>query len=187
LGCRVGWPLGGSHRILNALEPYDPVCVEDPIRADNPNALAALAESTRLPIAVGETLAGRTAFMALFASKAIDLAIVDISWVGGLTEAKVIAALADTYRLPFAAHDCTGPVVLTASTHLSMHVQNAYLQESVRAYYTGWYQDLLTELPTIKDGHIAPQPGPGLGTALQPDLRSRKGVHRRVSSLDRAH
>jgi galactonate dehydratase len=119
--------------------------------------------------------------------RAIDLAIVDISWVGGLTEAKVIAALADTYRLPFAAHDCTGPVVLTASTHLSMHVQNAYLQESVRAYYTGWYQDLLTELPTIKDGHIAPQPGPGLGTALQPDLRSRKGVHRRVSSLDRAH
>lgn len=84
---------------------------------------------------------------------------------------------------PFAAHDCSGPVVLTASTHLSLNAHNAFLQESVRAYYTGWYEDVVTALPTIRDGRIATPAGAGLGSALQLDLLKRPGVRQRVSAL----
>ena len=47
---------------------------------------------------------------------------------------------------------------------------NALVQESVRAFYTGWYKELVTELPRIVDGHVYPMTGPGLGTRLLPDI-----------------
>jgi L-alanine-DL-glutamate epimerase-like enolase superfamily enzyme len=175
------WDLPTARRILRALTPYGLLWVEDPLRADNPDALAALARDSHVPIAVGETLAGPTAFRALFELDAVSMPIVDISWVGGITEARKIALLADSYRLPIAAHDCTGPVVLTASCHLSLHAPNALIQESVRSYYRGWYGDLVTALPIVADGHIAPPPGPGLGLELKSDLRSRPGVLTRSS------
>ena len=44
----------------------------------------------------------------------------------------------------------------------------------MRAFYTGWYKELVTALPEVKDGMIAPPPGPGLGLDLLPDLTARK-------------
>jgi L-alanine-DL-glutamate epimerase-like enolase superfamily enzyme len=95
-----------------------------------------------------------------------------------------VAALAESRHLPIAPHDCTGPVVLTASTHLSVSLPNVLVQEFVRAYYFGWYADLVTELPVFENGTLRPPEGPGLGLALQPDLTKRPGVMVRVSSAN---
>ena len=84
-----------------------------------------------------------------------------------------IAAIADAWQLPVAAHDCSGPVVWAASTHLSLHAPNALIQESVRAFYSGWYKALVTELPVVKNGMISLNDNPGLGLALLPDLHQR--------------
>ena len=54
--------------------------------------------------------------------------------------------MAEAHQLPVAPHDCTGPVVLTASSHLSLNAPNALLQETVRAFYTGWYKEIVTAL-----------------------------------------
>ena len=64
-------------------------------------------------------------------------------------EARKIAAMAEAWHLPVAPHDCTGPVVLAASTHLSLNAPNALVQESVRAFYRTWYRDLVTALPEV--------------------------------------
>ena len=66
--------------------------------------------------------------------------------------------------------------------HLSTNAPNALVQETVRAYYTGWYGDIVTELPAVVDGRITPPTGPGLGTALRPDLLRRADAHVRVTS-----
>jgi L-alanine-DL-glutamate epimerase-like enolase superfamily enzyme len=105
----------------------------------------------------------------------------DIGWVGGLSEAKKIATMAESYDVSVAPHDCTGPVVLIASSHLAINLPNALVQETVRAYYTGWYKEVVTALPTFADGHIAPPPGPGLGTALVPGIESRADAHVRFT------
>jgi len=89
---------------------------------------------------------------------------------GGITEAKAIGSLAEAYGVPVAPHDCSGPVVLTASTHLSLNLHNALLQETVRAFCSGWYGELVTDLPPISNGTIKPPAGPGLGRRLQPDV-----------------
>jgi L-alanine-DL-glutamate epimerase-like enolase superfamily enzyme len=55
--------------------------------------------------------------------------------------------------------------------------------EVVRAYFSTWYKDVLTDLPQVTDGYIYGLPGPGLGTRLQPDLLKRQGVRVQRSAL----
>lgn len=175
------WNLPMAKKIIHALEEFNPCWYEDPLKADNLDALAELASTTVVPITISETLSGRWAFREAMEKGAAGIVMLDLSWCGGISEAKKIATMAEAYQLPVAPHDCTGPVVLIASTHLSVNAPNAMIQESVRAYYTGWYQELVTALPTVENGQIAPPPGPGLGTELLPDLHERPDAHVRVS------
>jgi galactonate dehydratase len=171
-----------AKRICAALEPLRPLWVEDPVKLHNLDDLAALTASTRLPIAAGESLTGLPTFRHMLERKAVAMPILDIAWVGGITEARKIAAMAEAFNLPVAAHDCTGPVVLTASTHLATHLGNCFIQEIVRAFYFGWYRELLTELPPVERGLIRPPEGPGLGTALKPEVLMRKDARIRRSA-----
>jgi len=99
--------------------------------------------------------------------------MVDLCWAGGLTEGRKIAALAETWHRPFAPHDCIGPVGFVASVHMALSQPNTLIQETVRAYYRGYYPEVLTELPRVADGHVYPMAGPGLGTGLAPALLAR--------------
>jgi galactonate dehydratase len=177
------WDLPTARRITRALEAFEPYWFEDPLKADDLDALAALARSTRVPVTASETLSGRAAFRELMEKGAAEIVMLDVSWCGGIGEAKKIATMAEARHLPVAPHDCTGPVVFTASTHLSLNLPNALVQESVRAYYTGWYKELVTALPSVADGYVSPPEGPGLGTDLLPDLRERPDAHLRTSKL----
>jgi galactonate dehydratase len=180
------WDVPTAQRILRALEEFEPYWYEDPVRPDSPGALAQVARSTRVRVAAGETLAGRRAFRELLDRQAAEVLIVDLSWCGGISEARKIGTLAETYGIPVTPHDCTGPVVLNASTHLSLHLPNAPVQETVRAYYTGWYRELVTALPTIENGRIRPPEGAGLGTSLLPHVPERADAHLRSSTLEHA-
>jgi len=173
------WRLPAAIRIAEALRPYAPYWHEDPIRLDSLASLARYAARSPAPLCVSETLAGKAAFRDLLQTEAAGVIMLDLSWCGGLTEARKIAAMADAWHLPVAPHDCTGPVVLTASTHFSLHAPNALIQESVRAFHRTWYGEIVTALPPIADGTITVPDGPGLGLALMPDLDRRFEVARR--------
>jgi len=73
--------------------------------------------------------------------------------------------------------------VLTAGSHLCAHLPNAVLQETVRAFYHGWYRDLVTELPKLEAGRITPPDGPGLGLELRPEVRDRPDLRVRTTGL----
>jgi galactonate dehydratase len=164
------WHLSAALKIARAVEPLGVYWFEDPVKADNLAAAASFAASTHVPVAMGETLAGLASFRTLLETGAARVIMFDLGWVGGLTEACRVTSLAQAYDLVIAPHDCTGPVVLTASTHLVSNAPNALMQETVRAYYRGWYSDIVTEMPAISAGRICPPPGPGLGTRLRPGL-----------------
>ncbi len=177
------WDLTAAKRIARALEPFEPYWFEDPIKMVNMRALKAYAEATRVPVTASETLGTRSQFRELLELQAAGIVMYDLSWVGGLSEARKIAAMAEAWQVPVAPHDCTGPVLLTASVHQSMNAPNALVQEVVRAFYYDWYQDLVTALPPLEDGFIRAPDGPGLGTALQPDVPERADARVRVSRL----
>jgi galactonate dehydratase len=138
--------------------------------------------ATQTPIAAGETLTGLAAFRALIEEGGTQIVIFDVGWAGGITAARKVAALAEAHERPVAPHDCTGPVVYTAATHLSLHLPNAILQESVRAFWSSWYGELVTALPAVKDGMVTVPAGPGLGTELRPAVFERPDVHIRSTS-----
>lgn len=176
------WTPRPVKEIFKALEPLQPFWFEDPIKMNNFDALSALAASTHVPICASETVATRPVFREMMAKHATGIVMLDLSWVGGLSEAKKIATMAEAHHLPVAPHDCTGPIVFAASCHLSLNAPNALIQESVRAFYSGWYKELVTEIPRIENGFIHPLDGPGLGTKLLPDIMKRKDAHIRSSN-----
>ena len=175
------WQLLPAMKIARALAPFDTFWHEDPIRMDSLASLVRYEKASTAPICASETLGSRWAFRDLLETGAAGVIMLDLSWCGGLSEARKIAAMAEAWHLPIAPHDCTGPVVLCASTHLSLNAPNALVQESVRAFYRTWYGDLVTALPVVKDGHITVPPGPGLGLELAPDLDKKYPVVRRIS------
>jgi L-alanine-DL-glutamate epimerase-like enolase superfamily enzyme len=177
------WNLPTAKKIFAALEEFEPFWYEDPCKMSNLDAVAELAASTRVPVCASETLATRFQFRDLMARRAAGIVMPDLSWVGGISEAKKVATMAEAHHLPVAPHDCTGPVVLIASIHVSMNAPNALIQETVRAYYTDWYRELVTVMPRIERGYVYPMTGPGLGTKLQPGLVKRKDAVVRVSKL----
>lgn len=175
------WRLLPAIQIAKALAPYGTFWHEDPIKMDSLASLKRYAEASPAPICASETLGSRAAFRDLLETGVAGVVMLDISWCGGLSEARKIAAMADAWHLPVAPHDCTGPVVLAASTHLSLNATNALVQESVRAFYRTWYRDLVTALPEVKNGMITVPPGPGLGLDLNPELDRAYTVARRRS------
>lgn len=175
------WQLLPAMQIARALTPYQTFWHEDPIRMDSLSSLKRYAEVSHAPISASETLATRWGFRDLLETGAAGVVMLDLSWCGGLSEARKIASMAEAWHLPVAPHDCTGPVVLCASTHLSLNAPNALVQESVRAFYRTWYRDLVTALPEVKSGMITVPPGPGLGMDLHPDLDRAFTTYRRIS------
>jgi L-alanine-DL-glutamate epimerase-like enolase superfamily enzyme len=176
------WQLLPAMQIARELAPYKTFWHEDPIKMDSLGSLKRYAEASTAPICASETLGSRWAFRDLLETGVAGVIMLDVSWCGGLSEARKIAAMAEAWHLPVAPHDCTGPVVLTASTHLSLNAPNALVQESVRAFYNTWYRDLVTALPEVKNGMITVPPGPGLGCELHPDIHKQFTVTQRSSN-----
>lgn len=168
------WNLPAALRITEAADEYRPFWYEDLMPTQEVDGLRRVADQTRTPLTLSETVAGTTNFRRIFGAGAAAIAMVDVGWLGGITAARRVAAIAEAHGLPIAPHDCTGPVVLATSAHLSAHFANGFIQETVRAFYTSWYRDLVVELPRVQDGTITPSSAPGHGIELQPDLFERQ-------------
>lgn len=179
------WNLPAAVKIARALEPLRLGWIEDPIQMDNLDALRRFSTATETPTAASETLGTRWSFRDLMQRGEIDVVIYDPAWVGGVTESKAIASLAAAHRLPVAPHDCSGPVEFSTSVHLTVQAPNAIFQESVRAFYTGWYKELVTELPRVEDGYVYPLMGPGIGTELRPEVLERPDALIEVTDYER--
>lgn len=175
------WQLGPAIEIARALAPFGTFWHEDPIKMDSLGDLKRYAEASTAPLCASETLATRWAFRDLLATESAGVVMLDLSWCGGLSEAKKIATMAEAWHLPIAPHDCTGPVVLAASTHLSLNAPNALVQESVRAFYRTWYRDIVTAVPPVVNGRITVPEGAGLGLELAPDLDRKFTISRQLS------
>jgi galactonate dehydratase len=175
------WSLPAAKRIARSLAEFDPLWIEDPIRMDNASALGDLARSTSIPIVASETLGSRFPFRDLLDRDAVDIVMADPAWVGGVTETRRVADLAALYQRPFTPHDCTGPVNLSVGVHLCVSLENALIQEVVRAYYFGWYADVARDLPLLAEGRITPLERPGHGIELRDEFLQQPGTTMRSS------
>jgi len=170
------WNLPCAIRIAQALEPYAPMWLEEMLPQDNLAAYRELAGATRLPLCLSERLMTRFAFRELIENRAARIIMPDICWCGGISEAKKIATLAETYYLPVAPHNCGGPVLHAASLHLAANVTNLYILESVRRHYSDEYRGIVTGMLPPEHGEFPLPPGPGLGVELCAEVSHRPDV-----------
>jgi L-alanine-DL-glutamate epimerase-like enolase superfamily enzyme len=170
------WRLPAALKIARALADYGVFWLEEPISGHNPVDLAEYRRNAPAFVAAGENMGTLPWYKDVFMRSAVDVAHFDIAWVGGLSEGQRIAHLAEAFDRPIAPHDCTGPVTLANNVHLLAAAPNGLICETVRAYFSGFYDVLVTELPPIENGFIAPLTGPGVGTRLANDVFKRADV-----------
>jgi L-alanine-DL-glutamate epimerase-like enolase superfamily enzyme len=167
------WNLPCAIQIAQELEPDSPMWLEEMLPQDNLSAYAELAAATSLPLCLSERLMTRWGFRELIENRAARIIMPDISWCGGISEAKKIATMAETYYRPIAPHNCGGPVLHAASLHVAANVPNLYVLESVRRHYGEEYQGIVTGTMVPKGGEFPLPEGPGLGVELTEEVLQR--------------
>lgn len=152
-------------RLARAIEPYDPMWLEEPIRPENAAAMAKLAEHVNIPLASGECNYTKHEFRTILAAEALDIIQPDICLCGGLLEMKKIAAMAEAHYVMVAPHNPMGPVATVVNVHFAASTPNFLIleyhpdDESPR-------KDLLKEPLMVKDGYLPLPDRPGLGIEL---------------------
>jgi galactonate dehydratase len=152
-------------RLARALEPYDLMWLEEPIRPENVAALAKLADHVNVPLAAGECNYLKDEFRAILAAQALDIIQPDVCLCGGLLEMKKIAALAEAHYVMVAPHNPMGPLATAVNAHFAACTPNFLILE-----YTpddaAPRKDLLKEPLVVKDGYLTVPEKPGFGVEL---------------------
>ena len=173
---RVAKPL--TKRVAGALEPYNPMFIEEPVTPEHNDALPAIAASTDIPIATGERLYTRSDFKPVLESGALDVVQPDVSHAGGITETKKIADMAASYDAALAPHCPVGPISVAASLQIDACAPNALVQEQTLHRKDGWraYLNDASVFEYDVGGYLEPPSGPGLGVELDEEaIRERAG------------
>jgi len=136
--------------------------VEDPIRSEHLAGYRHIRQHTNVPLAAGEQWAGKWEFRQAIEEELIDYARVDVCIAGGITEAKKIAAMAETHLIQMLFHNPLGPVCTAASLHLDLSIDNAGPQELL------WLpQEMLPDVFEcdfkVEQGKLTVPAAPGLG------------------------
>ena len=147
------------------LTDYNLYWYEEPCWHEHVDGLADVARALPFPIATGERLAGRWQFRELFEKRACAIVQPDVSHCGGISEARRIAAMAETYMVSVACHNPTGPVGTAASLHVGFATPNYLIQEVVRNDVP-WRNDIVTEPIGMEGGFARAPSSPGLGIEI---------------------
>ena len=150
-----------------ALEPYNLYWLEEPCWPETMDDIAAIQAAVRTPIATGERLIGIHAFRELLEKRAASILQPDITHCGGLSEARRIAAMAESYRVALAPHNPQGPVSTAASLEFGFATPSYIVCESVHGDVP-WREDVVREGFAVEaQGRIVrPNARPGLGIEI---------------------
>ncbi len=152
-------------RLARRLEPYDPLWFEEPTPPEMPEQMARVAAATSIPIATGERLATKYEFSRVLQWGAASILQMALGRVGGLLEAKKIAAMAETCYAQIAPHLYCGPIEGAANIHLSASIPNFLILESIRDW-GGFHSEILRKPIVWEEGYVHVPDAPGLGVEL---------------------
>lgn len=152
-------------RVGRALEDFDITWFEEPVPPGNLDALLEVKQRVRVPIAAGERIFSRWDYQQFFDLRCADYAQPDLSHVGGIGEAKKIAAQAEARHIALCPHNPSGPVANAASLQLAACTPNFLLLETM-AKDVPWRADISDEDIRFVDGLMQIPDRPGLGITL---------------------
>jgi galactonate dehydratase len=165
-------------QLSHAIAPLRPLFMEEPVPPDSIDMLARVAAHSSVPLAVGERVFTKYDYWPILERQLVSFIQPDVIFVGGILEAKKIAAMADARYIAVAPHNPHGPVCTAATLHLVANIPNFAIQEMPADDYlwsARWRDELLLDpTPVIaRDGHLAIPTAPGLGVDLDEQAIAR--------------
>ena len=160
-------------RLAAAVESYHPFFLEDPIRPEHKESMRLVRQSSRTPLAMGELFNHRWECLPLITEQLIDYVRVDIAHIGGISEARKIAAIAEAYHVQMAFHGPPdiAPITHAANVHVDMAIANFGVQESSK--FPAEVEDVFMGAPYFEDGYLKVSAAPGLGTDVDETAAAR--------------
>ncbi len=158
--------------LIKALEPYQPMFIEEPVQCQNVDAMAEIARGTHLPIATGERIFTKWGFREILEKGAATILQPDLCHAGGIMEARLIAGMAESYYASIAPHNPLGPISLASGLQLAASVPNFLCQEQVNLG-----DGYLKQPFKVENGYVKIPEGPGLGIELDEDQVANKLDH----------
>lgn len=144
------------------LVDYNLYWFEEPCWPEHIDALVEVSRALPFPIATGERLVGRWEFRELLEKRAVAIIQPDVSHCGGISEARRIGAMAETYSIPMACHNPQGPVSTASSLQVAFATPNYLIQEVVRADVP-WRNEIVIGGFNVNQGYVTAPTAPGLG------------------------
>jgi 2-dehydro-3-deoxyphosphogalactonate aldolase len=169
VGTHGQFTAAGAIRVAERLKPFDLLWFEEPVPPETPGEMGKVARATTIPIAAGERLASKGAFAELIRHDAAAIFNFDVTQLGGLLEARKVAALAEANGVQVSPHVFGGPLVAAASMQLAVTLPNLLILEG-NGMYDGIFADLLDEPLDWSHGYLTPSDRPGMGHNLNEDL-----------------
>lgn len=158
--------------LIKALEPYQPMFIEEPINCQNHDIMAEIARGTHLPIATGERIFTKWGFREVLEKGAASILQPDLCHAGGILETRLIAGMAEAYYAAIAPHNPLGPIATAACVQLDATIPNFMCQE-FRSLGEGYLKEPLT----FRDGYVELPTKPGLGIELDENALADKIDH----------
>jgi galactonate dehydratase len=153
-------------RVAKEVEHFKLLWLEEPVPAENIDALRDIRASTSTPICCGENIFLRHGFREILEKRAADIISPDLQKCGGLLEGRKIADMAHTYYVPFAPHAVTSPLGMMATAHVGAAVPNFLVQEWHWIDSLNLWRNWVKEGEIIQKGYIPLPDRPGLGVEM---------------------
>lgn len=161
--------------LCEALKPYHPFFIEEPVLPENVDCMVNVARSTTIPIAAGERLFGKWQYRELLEKQAVAIVQPDICHCGGIFEGRKIAVMSELYFGSVAPHNPLGPISLAACIQLDACIPNFLVQEHPGNQDKSDLGVGYIKQPfLIKDGYIDVPTKPGLGVELDEEALKDK-------------
>ena len=158
--------------LIKAIEPYQPLFVEEPVQCQNVDVMAEIARETHLPIATGERIFTKWGFREILEKGAATILQPDLCHAGGITEVRLIAGMAEAYYAAIAPHNPLGPISLAAGLQMAGCIPNFLCQEQV-SLGEGYVKTPFV----VKEGYVDLPTGPGLGIEIDEEALADKIGH----------
>ncbi len=166
IDCHGQFDVPSAITLAKAVEPLRLMWLEEPVPAENFDAMAQVKASTSTVICTGENQYTRWEFLELLQKQACDIIMPDLSKAGGMMEAKRIADIADAFYIPFAPHNVSSPLGMMAACHVCAAVPN-FLVLEFHGREIPWWNDLCDgDKPFIRNGWMHVSEAPGIGVEL---------------------
>jgi galactonate dehydratase len=163
-------------RVAIAVEPYRLLWLEEPVPPEDIDAMADIRHATKTPICCGENLYMRWGFRELLDKQAADIIMPDLQKVGGLSEGRKVANMAQTYYIPFAPHCVVSPIGTMATAHVCVSIPNFLVCEWHWINHVDLWKSFVKEGEIIQKGYVAVLDKPGFGVEMNEEAAKQAQV-----------